>query len=567
MGCSLLVRVLLGLGLPQVFWGLGPATAREEEPLTAVLLGEASSLHPLARQVAANWYLSGFLNRHLLTIAADGSLRADLLADLPLVNRRHLPRSSGGLAMLPLHLRELARWGDGKAVTARDVIFSWQIGLTQALSADEAALYGNISDIRADPFDSKKCYLFLKKLSWHTLYELSHFVVLPRHWEDERFRLYGRSKSGYRDFSLYEINPLQAGLYNGPFIVSSLQRGKQLVLERNNYFYGPPALSARLVVRLGVGSEELAHMLKSESIHLVFPLGLGQRERTYLQKTIARNHLPLVVTSVPSFTYELLSFNMNSKILSDWKVRKALLVGLNRDRLLQSSFAQDVYRAESFISPVDPLLGSKLHSYPAPSEFDLHLAEKLLDDAGWRRGKDGLRWRRGEKLRLSLLSNKEQVYRKRLARLLVEEWRRHLGIEVVFSQQEAQEFFGRTLKKPHYGDMALLAWRYQLGEVPSQRFHSSGVPAASNNFVGFNFSQWRSNRVDQLLDALEEDGDELHRQQLMQRLVQAYFHDIPEVPLFFRSRAALRSKELTGFQLWSHGIPESYGSEFWQLSP
>jgi peptide/nickel transport system substrate-binding protein len=307
-------------------------------------------------------------------------------------------------------------------------------------------------------------------------------------------------------------------------------------------------------------------MLKSEKIHLVFPLGLGQRERTYLQKTIARYQLPLVVTSAPSFTYELVAFNLTSKILSDWKVRKALLVGLDHQRLLQRDFARDFYRADSFLSPSDPLVGGRLLGYPAASEFNRRVAEQLLDDAGWRRGKEGVRWRRGEKLRLSLVSNKEQSYRQALGTFLVAEWRA-LGVEVHFSQVPGAEFFGRTLKKADYGDMALLAWRYHVGTVPTTRFHTSAVPSFLNEFSGFNLSKWRSDRVDQLLEALDEDPDRYRRQLLMGRLVQAYFHDIPEVPLFFRTTSALRAKGVAGFQLWPHGVPESYASEFWQVTP
>lgn len=83
------------------------------------------------------------------------------------------------------------------------------------------------------------------------------------------------------------------------------------------------------------------------------------------------------------------------------KVRQALQAGINRQEIIDTVYTPDWKLATSFIQSNVP--GATDNS--ALLAFDQAKAEKLLDEAGWVKGADGVRSKDGKPLVLTLNSN------------------------------------------------------------------------------------------------------------------------------------------------------------------
>ena len=94
---------------------------------------------------------------------------------------------------------------------------------------------------------------------------------------------------------------------------------------------------------------------------------------------------------------------MTHPILKDHRVRKALVLSINRDELTKALFEGRQRSAIHAFSPMDPWYTDdpkKVVLYP----FSRRKAKKLLDQAGWKMQADGFRAKKGERLKLSLMT-------------------------------------------------------------------------------------------------------------------------------------------------------------------
>jgi peptide/nickel transport system substrate-binding protein len=96
-----------------------------------------------------------------------------------------------------------------------------------------------------------------------------------------------------------------------------------------------------------------------------------------------------------------LAINTKLEPYNDVKVRQALQAGINRQEIIDTVYTPDWKLATSFVQSNVP--GATDHSKLLA--HDPRKAEKLLDEAGWVRGSDGIRRKDGKQLSLTLHSN------------------------------------------------------------------------------------------------------------------------------------------------------------------
>jgi len=100
----------------------------------------------------------------------------------------------------------------------------------------------------------------------------------------------------------------------------------------------------------------------------------------------------------------MLVFNLERPGLDDINVRKAINMAINRDDLAQKVMSGTGIPAIGPFPPVLPFGGSELKGY----HYDPAGAKRLLDEAGWKRGSDGIRQKGGKKLEYTFLSYKSR---------------------------------------------------------------------------------------------------------------------------------------------------------------
>jgi len=189
---------------------------------------------------------------------------------------------------------------------------------------------------------------------------------------------------------------------SGPYVVDSWKEGDFVKLvKRKDYNWGPAAVGHTGPAFL----DTITYKLVSEPSLRVASVQSGQADVAY--NASPQELLSLKAEGFTIATPRYLGFvnglAINTKLApyDDVKVRQALQAGINRQEIIDTVYTPDWKLATSFIQSNVP--GATDHSDLLA--YNPEKAEKLLDEAGWTKGADGIRAKDGKPLSLTLHSN------------------------------------------------------------------------------------------------------------------------------------------------------------------
>jgi len=264
----------------------------------------------------------------------------------------------------------------------------------------------------------------------------------------------------------------------------------------------------------------------------------------------------------PGLTYEHVDLNLDNPILSDRRVRQALLYGIDRKAISDELFAGRDPVANSFVPPLDWVYSDDVRHYP----YDPAKARQLLEEAGWHAEGDGVRRNReGETMTLELATTAGNRTRELVEEVLQSEWR-EIGIDLRLKNQPARVLFGDSLTHRHF-QMAMYAWISAPENVPRSMLFSNEIPDKANGFSGENFTGFHDAEADRLIDAIEVELDRAKRADLWRRLEALYAEELPALPLYFRADAFVLPPWLEGVRPTGHQYPTTLWIEEWRRAP
>ena len=525
------------------------------------MIQEFENFNPLIATMNATTIMSKLVMRNLVTIDADGKWVPQMAKSIPSVENGAVKFVTvGGVKKMTAvwEINDAAVWGDGKPVICDDFAFAIKVASAATVSIGEKEVYTQVEKVSVDPTNPKKCTFLYDKAKWD-FYQLGTFYPLPKHLEEKVFNLYGAENAGYEKNSLYVKDPNNVGLYNGPYIIQEIQLGDHVTFIPNPKWYGEPTKIKKIIFKLIPNSGTLEANLRSGTIDMISTLGFELDQALAFEKKVKAENLPYNVLFQPSTTYEHIDLNMDNPALQDVKVRKALSFSINREELVNSLFEGKQSPAIHFITPKDPWFTddpAKVTIY----KYSPRDAEKLLDEAGWKRGSDGIRSKGGKKLSFTLMTTSGNKTRELVQVYLQNGWKQ-IGVEVNSKNEPARVFFGETTKKRLFDSMALFAWVSSPENSPKATFLTANIPSAKNGYSGQNQMGWKNKEVDKLLMAL--DLEFVH--QIVHQILKYYTDEVPVLPLYYRSVMAVIPNHLKGFRLTGHQFPETQEVEKWNL--
>jgi peptide/nickel transport system substrate-binding protein len=525
-------RILVTIFNIAFLLSLFSAAASPASPLT-IALWEAPSepLHPFLIEGDEAEYIASLLYTPLLALDMHWQWQGRLVAALPeLLAPAKLPgsgRKGGPPAVAPgpaqytLTLRSNLRWGDGTPLTAKDLLFTWQLAQKFSSRSSPAAVYTSIAEMSIDSQNPLQIKFSLGSRQF-TLAQFAKAPVLPAHIEGP---LWAQSKgdiTSYLALSAYRTAASNAGLYSGPFILASDNRPKGMSLLRTTHYSGPTG-------ERNTAREIQLSFVKNDRA----PLTSAQ-----LIPASTCRHLDCRQLSAPSFLqreegigYEHVDFNLGNPILRDLEVRQALAYAVDRRGLLASLAPRELTAATGFLHP----LLQRGEGAKDPYSFDSKKAATLLDKAGWQRESPAAVRRKGRSsLELDLVSIDQPLRRSSAARLITD-WRA-IGVQVRHVIVSEEQFRERVLRRRDFTAMVLYAWQLPVDGAVSPLFHSKAIPRQSDHFQGQNISGWYRARVDYLCDELDKGPFSAHRHELFAELQRLYIEQLPGLPLFFHEQ-------------------------------
>lgn len=531
-----------------------PAWAKDE--LAIGITQFPATLNPSIESMLAKSYVLAFAHRPVTAYGADWQLTCLLCEKLPtmengLAKVETLEGGRKGIAAT-YTLRADARWADGKPVTTDDVVLTWEVGRHPQSGVAAAELFRRI--VRVEVKDARTFTLHVDKLTFD-YNAINDLRLLPAHIERKRFE---SAPAEYRNRTAYDQDSTNPGLYNGPYRISSVVQGSHVVLEPNAHWGGTRPAFKRIVIKAIENTASLEANLLSGGIDMIAgELGLPLEQSLAFEK---RHGARFNVITKPSLSYEHLDLNLSSPLLSEPKVRRALLLGLDRETISRQLFEGRQIVAESLVPPLDWVFAADLPK----ASFDPVRANQLLDEAGWMVGPGGIRVNhRRERLSLELVTTAGNRSRELVAQVMQAQWKK-IGVELRLKTEPPRVMFGDTVTRRKFPHMALFAWYSAPENVPRSMLHSSMIPNAGNNWSGQNYTGYASPAMDRLLDSVEAELDK-DRRKLIWRDIQAlYAADLPALPLFFKSDSFILPKELKGVQPTGHQDPSPYWAENWR---
>ncbi len=526
---------------------------------------EFENFNPLIANMSATTLMMRMAIRGLDTIDADGKWVPQLAKSIPTLENGGAKKIVvNGVKKLEAvwEIQEAAVWGDGHPIVCDDFAFAIKVAAAATVSVAEKETYTQIEKVTADPTNPKKCTFLYEKEKWD-FYQLGTTLPLPKHLEEKVFNMYGATNAGYENNSLYVKDPYNVGLYNGPYIVQEVQLGDHVTFIPNPKWWGEKPKIQKIIFKLIPNTGTLEANLRSGTIDLISTLGFALDQALAFDKKVKAENLTYNVLFQPSTVYEHIDLNLDNPILKDVRVRKALNYTMNREELVQSLFEGKQTPAIHNITPKDPWYTddpTKVTVY----KNDVRQAEKLLDEAGWKPGSDGIRMKGGKRLTFTLMTTAGNKNRELVQVYLQNKWKQ-VGIEITTKNEPPRVYFGETTKKRQFESMALFAWVSSPESSPKSTFMSSNIPTAKNGFSGQNYMGWKNPKVDKLCLELDTEFNPDKRISIVHEILKYYTEDVPVLPLYYRSDVAVIPTQMKGFRLTGHQFPETNEVEKWTL--
>jgi len=505
------------------------------DTLTIGVASFPSTLHPSIAPDVIKFYVLGFADRPVTAFDSNWRLVCLLCTEIPTVANGGAVREGDGMAVT-LHFKPGLTWGDGAPLGAADLAFTARVGRDPASGFANSDTWTKVS--RVDVPDELTAIVHLTQPT----YQYNQWgELLPAHLEQPVFDT-ARAPGDYLRQSAYNRAPTTPGLYNGPYLVSQYESGAQIVLISNPAWHGVAPAFRQIVIKTIGNTAALQANLLSGDIDMVPGEGVGL---TLDQVLNVQKQYPdrFAYAYKPNLSYQHIDLQLDNPILADVRVRRALLMGIDRQSIVDRLMGGRVPVANSFVSPLEAAYTPDVPAY----RYDSAAARALLRDAGWTPGEDGIcRNAAGQRLSLTFATSAGVRVRELQQQVMQSQWRA-IGVETIIRNEPPRTLLGETLKRRSFTGLAMFGWSNSVGGSPRQVLYSTQIPSAANNWGGTDYTGYRDSRMDADIDAMERELDPAKQASVWADMQRLYAEQLPVLPLFFGSEAHI-------WPLWLHGV-------------
>ena len=531
-----------------------PSTIAAKDKLVIGITQFPSTFHPNIDSMAAKSYILAMTARPFTVFDANWELICMLCTELPtlengLAKKERTPGGKQGIAVT-YSIQPKALWGDGVAVSTKDVLFTWKVGRHPKSSVGNMELYRSIYKI--DVKDEKTFTFHFDKLTFD-YNSINDFILIPAHIDEANFS----NPEIYKNRTAFDTDTLNKGLYFGPYKITEVAPGSHVVLDRNPTWYGKSPAFNRIVVRAIGNTAAMEANLVSGGLDMIAgELGLSIDQAISFEK---RHKQKYNVIYKPGLVYEHIDLNLENPLLQDIRIRKALIYAIDRKAISESLFGGRQPVAHSSVNPLDWVFAEDVPKYA----YDPEKTAALLDEAGWSIKNRGVRTNaKGQELTFEIMTTAGNRTRELVQQILQSQWKA-VGFDIKIKNEPARVFFGRTMTERRYSGLGMYAWMSSPENVPRTTLHSEHIPTKANNFSGQNYTSFKNAEMDELLETIEIQLDKSKRKEMWKRLQHIYANELPVLPLYFRANAYILPKWLTGVEPTGHQYSTTLWVENW----
>jgi peptide/nickel transport system substrate-binding protein len=248
----------------------------------------------------------------------------------------------------------------------------------------------------------------------------------------------------------------------------------------------------------------------------------------------------LQLQTAPSALLFYLGMNNEDVHLRDPRVRRALALAIDRERIVRTKLHGKATLASGLLAPFH-------WAYRAPEQplrYDPAEARRLLDEAGFG-DPDGP----GPKPRFTLqYKTSTDSLPVAIARVIAAELA-EVGVAVEIRPLEFHLFLS-DVKKGNYQLYTLSSSEVAEPNVYRNFFHSAFIPTPANLDAGLNRMRYHNPELDALLDEGQREMDRDKRRRIYAKAQEILARDLPLLPLWHPDNVVVSRRLVQGFRMW-----------------
>ena len=405
------------------------------------------------------------------------------------------------------HLKHGVRFSDGRELTARDVIFTYDsIRAPESMSAKRAG----IEELKSIDAPDDYTVVMTTAHPYAPALELATEGIVPA------------------GTSLPSKGTTAAPIGSGPFQMVGYARDEAARLERNPYSPYPSGAPRSILFKI-VPDPTVRALELAEGV-----CDFSGNNIEYDVLPWLGSHRFLEVSRTPGTTYKYLSFNFRDPRLRDLRVRRAIAYAIDRNTIVNTILRGTGRVATGMLSPENWAYEGNVTAY----SYDPTIARQLLDQAGYTAGSNGMRGLRFEYKTTPEGARLGEVFQAMLQRVGIELTIRTLDFATYYADIQAGSF-----------DLTSLQW-VGINDPNSYYmvFDSKKTPPH-----GQNRGYYSNPAMDRLVEAGMSTVDPEARKKIYGQVQQLAAEELPYVSLWWVDNVAVMNRRLVGFDAYPNG--------------
>jgi len=432
---------------------------RSDDTLAIAISSEPKRLNPLFLTDLISYSVSGLIFRGLTKFDKDMSIVPDIAESWEILQGGHEIR---------FHLKKGVLWHDGVELTADDVVFTYQTVTSPQTTTHHSSHFGPLEKVKAlDRYTVSVSY----SKPYGSALESWTFGLIPKHvlWNKD----------------IHDVSFDQAPVGTGPYRLKEWVNGQKLwLVSFDRYHDGRPKIrnlflriipdAATQMMELKAGTVD---GMELSPVHYRLEADSGMFSSNFIKHRAG------------SFRCGFLGFNLLDKRFQDKRVRQAISYAIDKDSIINSVFMKLGSRSTGPYPPEVWYYSKKAAYY----KYDPHKALLLLEQAGWKKGTDGILQNNGDRMSFTILTNYENKEHIKTAQLIQSNLKT-VGIAADIRTLEWQAFRHNVIGR-HQFEAIVLSRAYLWDPDIYDLWHSSKTKEDEWNFLSY-----KNADVDSLLE-------------------------------------------------------------------
>ncbi len=430
------------------------------------------------------------------------------------------------------YLAPNAEFHDGIPVTSADVKFTFEEMLLKYHSRARASIGDKLRQIRTPDAHTVIFEFSRPYAAFLQLIDVTNAPVMPKHLYENTDAL----------ANPYNIKPVGSGAFK----FQEWAKGDHITLIRNDKYFktGKPYLDRIVYKVMPSAATATIAFENGEADYFLNPPPLDMKRLREMNGVIVTDK-----GREGYATVETVVLNLNNKPLSDVRVRRAMAHAVDRDYIVDKvQFGMGKPAA----GPISSLLKWAYNPNVEKYAKDSALANRMLDEAGYERGADGVRFRL------------KAVYPATYAKVMevLSDQMRQIGVEFEMQQMEFNAAVDQVYIKKDF-DVGYSS--FENGPDPDIGVKRTVVSSNIGAIPFSNGAGYRNSRIDELFELAASELDKEKRAAYYYEAQEILARDVPYLWLYEPQSGAAYNADLQGMYAWSAKSNVYFAQNAWWI--